>query len=128
LLEHIPRTEKFVEPGCGMGVVLSLRPGNVKAGDLYPPLGASLIIQKEEVSQTLRRGTKDDIFVCAYISHFLSHDDRIFLCDKKVIWVDSPAKMIPENSVGDQIYPGVFFPKYSKKMVSNTFRSREANS
>jgi hypothetical protein len=121
LLEHIPRTEKFVEPGCGMGVVLSLRPGNVKAGDLYPPLGASLTIQKEEVSQTLRRGTKDDIYVCAYISHFLSHEDRIYLCDKKVIWVDSPAKMIPERSAGDQIYPGVFFQNIPRKWYPTRF-------
>jgi len=108
LLSNIPSDQTFVEPGCGAGVVLSLRPGVVKAGDLYPPKGASIVIQKETISETLRRGSEGDIYVCAYISHFLTEEDYSYLSTKKVIWIDSPSKVIPAQ-LGKNVYPGVNF-------------------
>lgn len=115
LLENIPKGQRFVEPGCAMGIVLALRPGEVIAGDLYPPEGASMSVHKETVSQTLRRGTKDMIYVCAYISHFLVEDDKKYLKDKKVIWIDAPGLLAAQQLEGDIIYPGVVFQRIPKK-------------
>lgn len=96
--------DQIVELGAGAGIVCSFR-DDVIAGDLYPPKGANPVVQQESFSQTIHRGERDAVIVCAYIRNFMTERDLKLLEGRKVVWVDTVKRPLP----GRQIAPGISY-------------------
>lgn len=94
VLSFIENAPGIVAPGDGIGVCARLeKPGAY--GDRVKSKWTHGNVRQENISDTLRRGSRDHVLVLSYISAFLSNDDWALVSEwKQVVFVDAkPPKL-----------------------------------